>query len=96
MSGDELPDSRIGPIGPMYIVDLLAYLKTRNHASWLEVSTLIELVRLSGPVLAKAEMLDENSCTVRVHVGYGLFAVIEMDRDRTGRWEPILGQIVKD
>ena len=95
MSGDDTPDSRIGPVGPMYIVDLLEYLKARNYASWLEAMTIIKTIQRYGQDLAKAERLDDNVCEVRTHIGYGLEAVIEMERDRNGKWQPVFGKIVK-
>ena len=95
MSGDDIPNSRIGPIGPMYIVDFLDYLKARNLTSWREALTIIQVTRRYGPGVAKAEMIGEESCRVRTHIGYGLDAVIEMDKDREGKWEPVLGEIVK-
>lgn len=95
MSGDETPDSRFGPIGPMYIIDLLEYLKARNHASWQEVLTIIWVVQRYGLEVAKARKLSDDNCEVRTHIGYGLEAVIELDRNREGKWQPVFGQIVK-
>lgn len=95
MSGNDTPDSQIGPIGPMYVTDLLKYLKARNQTSWQEALAIIRVVWRYGPNVAKAEMRGDSSCVVRTHIGYGLEAIIEMDRDRDGEWKPVLGQIVK-
>lgn len=95
MSGDETPDFKIGPTGPMYIVDLLNFLKARNQTSWQEALAIIRMTWRYGPNVVKAEMLDKDICLVRTHIGYGLDAVIEMERDREGEWQPVIGQIVK-
>jgi hypothetical protein len=95
MSGDNLPDSPIGPIGPMYITDFLDYLKIRNATSFNVVLATIEATRIFGPAVTKAETLSDSVFQVRVHIGYGLIAVIEMERDRTGALHPVLGEVAK-
>ncbi len=95
MSGKETPDSRLGPIGPMYVVDFLDHIRVRNESSCLEALSIIRVIGRYGTAVAKAEMLDENCCVVRTHIGYGLEAVIEMERDRSGKWQPVIGEIVK-
>ncbi len=79
----------------MYFVDLLKYLKLRNYVSWMEALTIIQIVRRYGPLVAKADMVDDDGCIVRTNIGYGFDAVIEMDRNRKGKWEPVFGQVVK-
>jgi hypothetical protein len=79
----------------MYYVDLLDYLKVRNHASWVEAVGIIRTTWRYGPQFVKAEMMDDQRCIVRTHIGYGLEAEFEMDRDRDGKWQPVFGQIVQ-
>jgi uncharacterized protein YodC (DUF2158 family) len=94
MSGDNLPDSRIGPIGPMYITDFLVYLKARNQTSFGVVLAAIETVRSYGPAMIQAERIADGEYKFRVHIGYGLNAVVEMERDKTGKLQPVFGEIV--
>lgn len=95
MSGSETPDSRIGPIGPTYFYDLLDYLEKRNATSRDAVLAHIELTRVYGPAVAGAIKVAEGIYEIRVHIGYGLVAVIELERDRNGKLQPVLGEVVK-
>jgi hypothetical protein len=95
MSGDELPDSRIGPIGPMYVYDLLDYLEQRNATSHGAALALIEAVRRYGPAVAGAVKISEGVFEARVHIGYGFDVVIELERDRLGFLQPVLGEVIK-
>jgi hypothetical protein len=95
MPEKESPESRIEPIGPMYATEMFEYLRDRNHTSFTEALNLIFMAQRYGPELANAKWLDRASCEVRTHIGYGLDVVFEMDRDRNGKWQPVLGKIVK-
>jgi hypothetical protein len=95
MAGDDLPNSRIGPIGPMYIYDFLDYLENRNATSHAVAVALIEATRRYGPALAGAVKIAEGVYEARVHIGYGLEAVVEFERDRTENLQPVLGEVVK-
>jgi hypothetical protein len=95
MSGDDLPEFRIGPIGPMYVYDLLDYLSQRNATSLGSALALIEATRRYGPAIAGAVQIAEGVFEARVHIGYGLNAVIEFERDRAGTLQPVVGEVVK-
>lgn len=95
MSGNETPDSKVGPIGPMYFYDLLDYLETRNATSHDAVLAHIELTRVYGLAVAGAVEIAKGIYEIRVHIGYGLVAVLELERDRNGRLQPVLGEVVK-
>ena len=65
MSGDETPDSRIEPIGPMYVTDLLDHLKERNATSFAVALAQIETARRYGPEVAGAVKIEEGLYEVR-------------------------------
>jgi hypothetical protein len=95
MAAGDTPDSRIGPTGPMYHYDLLDYLEQRNATSHAAVLAHIETARRYGASVAGAVKIADGVFEARVHIGYGLDAVIEFERDRTGTLQPVLGEVVK-
>jgi hypothetical protein len=78
----------------MYVNDLLDYLKRHNATSRNAVLAQIEAARRYGSAVAGAVRITEEVYEIRVHIGYGLYAVIELERDRAGTLQPVLGEIV--
>lgn len=95
MSDRESADDDLGPIGPMYITDFLDYLNKRNPNSRGAVLGMIQAARTYGVSVSKAEKIHDNVYLVRTHIGSGLEAIVEMERDRGGRLQPVFGEIVK-
>jgi hypothetical protein len=81
----------------MYFYDFIEHIrKSYPYASWLELNEEIQFVRRAGPDLGKAKEVGEGVYQIRVRIGGGKVAIVELERDRTGKLEPVLGGFDSD
>lgn len=95
MMGDHEPEP--DQPGSMYFYDFIEHIRENYpYASWLVLTEEIQFTRRAGPELARAKKLADGVYQIRVHVGGGKFAVVELERGRTGQLEPVLGGFDSD
>jgi hypothetical protein len=85
----------VSTTGKKRVYDLLDYLEKRNATSHNAALVHLEVARRYGPAVAGAVRITEGLYESRVHIGYGLNAVFELEEDRAGIVQPVLGKIVK-
>jgi hypothetical protein len=91
MSGDD-KEPKPDFSGMIYFYDFIEIIRENfPEASWLVLNEEIHWVRSAGPAMSKAKKIAEGVYQIEVRIGGGKFAVIEFERGRTGKLEPVLG-----
>lgn len=78
--------------GLTYFKDFFAVLEEQYpHASYALVLEEIDFARTVGPIVSGLALIRGGTYELTVPVGFGHIAVIELEFDRSGTLEPVMG-----
>jgi hypothetical protein len=80
-----------------YFYDFITILKSRYpYASYAAIAEEIEFVRSVGLTVSGLQPSEEGLYTMIVPIGFGHRAFIELELDRNGIIQPVMGGFIKD